>query len=626
MLHLNDLHYDIGGRRLLDGATAHIPAGHKVGLVGRNGAGKSTLLRLVAGEMDADGGALSVRPGARVVLVAQEAPSGDRAPIETVLAADFERSALLAEAETARAPERIAEIHTRLADIDAHGAPARAARILAGLGFSPTDQDRPLDSFSGGLRMRVALAAALFSEPDLLLLDEPSNHLDLEATLWLEEFLKRYPRTMVLVSHERDLLNHAADHILHLEAGKLRLYSGGYDRFERTRRENLALQDKLRAKQNDQRRHMERFITRFRYKASKARQAQSRIKALERMEPIAAVVENRTVEIHLPEPQPLAPPILAAEAAAVGYEGRAVLNGIDLRLDMDDRVALLGANGNGKSTLAKLLAGRLAPLAGKLKRAPRLAVGYFAQHQLDELESAWTPYRHLAALMPDATEANARARLGAFGFAQAKADVAVADLSGGEKARLVLGLMSHAAPQALILDEPTNHLDVDAREALVHALNEYSGAVVLISHDSHLIELVAERLWLVEGGTVTPFEGDLADYRRQVLSGRATERGIATEARAAGSSRKEARRAAAEDRARSAPLRRRAAEAEAELERLNRERAEIESRLADPALYNRPAETATELGKRRAELDRAIARAEARWLAAQEALEAAGEG
>jgi ATP-binding cassette subfamily F protein 3 len=626
MLHLNDLHYDIGGRRLLDGATAHIPAGHKVGLVGRNGAGKSTLLRLVTGEIDADGGALSVRPGARVVLVAQEAPSGDRAPLETVLAADHERSALLAEAETARAPGRIAEIHTRLADIDAHGAPARAARILAGLGFPAADQDRPLDSFSGGLRMRVALAAALFSEPDLLLLDEPSNHLDLEATLWLEEFLKRYPRTMVLVSHERDLLNHVVDHILHLEAGKLRLYGGGYDRFERTRRENLALQDKLRAKQIDQRRHMERFITRFRYKASKARQAQSRIKALERMEPIAAVVEDRTVEIHLPEPQPLSPPILTAEAVAVGYDGRAVLNGIDLRLDMDDRVALLGANGNGKSTLAKLLAGRLAPLAGKLKRAPRLAVGYFAQHQLDELEPAWTAYRHLAALMPDATEANVRARLGAFGFAQAKADVAVTDLSGGEKARLVLGLMSHAAPQALILDEPTNHLDVDAREALVHALNEYSGAVILISHDSHLIELVAERLWLVERGTVTPFEGDLADYRRQVLAGRGGERGIATEARAAGSSRKEARRAAAEDRARSAPLRRRAAEAEAELERLNRERAEIESRLADPALYDRPAGTATELGMRRAELGRAIARAEARWLAAQEALEAAGEG
>ncbi len=624
MLHLKDLRYEIGGRRLLDGATAHVPAGHKVGLVGRNGAGKSTLLRLINGEIEADGGSGEVRRGARRLLVAQEAPSGSTTPLEWVLAADAERLALLAEAETAEEAGRIAEIHTRLADIDAHGAPARAARILAGLGFPAAEQGRPLDSFSGGLRVRVALAAALFAEPDLLLLDEPSNHLDLEATMWLEDYLRRYRRTLVIVSHERDLLNNVVGHILHLENGKLRLYTGGYDRFERTRAEALVLQDKMRAKQTARRRHMESYIERFRYKATKARQAQSRLKALARMEPIAAALENRVVEIRLPEPKPLAPPIIATEGAAAGYDGEAVLSGLDLRLDMDDRIALLGANGNGKSTLAKLLAGRLEPLSGTIRRSPRLAVGYFAQHQLEELEPGWTPYRHMAELMPDALAKDVRARLGGFGFAQEKADVAVADLSGGEKARLVLGLMTHAAPQILILDEPTNHLDVDAREALVHALNEYSGAVVLISHDSHLIGLVAERLWLVADGTVTPYDGDLDDYRREVLASRAG--GSGTRTRPSRASRKETRRAAAEMRARGADQRRRARDTEAALERLNEQRNRIEARLADPSLYEGTAETVTDLGKRRARLDRAIARAEARWLEAQQALETANEG
>ncbi len=634
MLHIHDLSYRIGGRLLFSGASAHLAVGHRVGLVGRNGAGKSTLLKLIAGELAPEGGEVALRAGASLATLSQEAPGGRQSLLDFVLAADRERSRLLAEAEGAQEPLRIAEIHTRLADIGAERAPARAAAILAGLGFDRAAQARMLEEFSGGWRMRVALAAALFAEPDLLLLDEPSNHLDLEATLWLEGFLATYPRTFLLVSHDRDLLNRAVGHILHLDQGRLTLYAGGYDGFERLRREGLTRQTQMQARQEAQRRHLQAFVDRFRAKASKARQAQSRLKMLARLEPIVAVIEDESFAFRFPAPQVLAPPLLTLDGVSTGYEaGKPILSKLDLRIDPDDRIALLGANGNGKSTLAKLLCARLQPLSGTLRRPPRLQVGYFAQHQADELLPDASAFEHLRALLPDLAEAKIRARLGRFGFTQAKADVKTADLSGGEKARLLFALMSAGAPQVLILDEPTNHLDVDARAALVEAINEYEGAVILISHDRHLLELCADRLWLVEAGRVQPFEGDLADYarllatrrreagRRQRETGLRETGGESGEAQAA--SRKDRRRAGATNRAQTAPLRRAVRAAEAELEQLALEKTRLEAELADPVLYAGPAQALTARLKRQAEIAAAIAAAEQRWLEAHEALEAA---
>ncbi|MBV9523716.1 MAG: ABC-F family ATP-binding cassette domain-containing protein, partial [Alphaproteobacteria bacterium] len=508
MLTITDLTYRIGGRTLLQGAAAQINAGWKVGLVGRNGSGKSTLLDLVLGHLQPDGGSIALQKGLRLGFVAQEAPGGETTPLDAVLAADRERADLLTEAEHASDPHRIAEIHTRLADIDAHAAPARAAEILAGLGFDRRMQDAPLRTFSGGWRMRVALAAALFAEPDLLLLDEPTNHLDLEATLWLESYLKAWRRTLLIVSHDRQILNAVVSHILHLDDRKLVLYSGSYDTFARTRRERQEHRDALAAKQAAQRAHLQSFIDRFRAKASKARQAQSRLKALARLEPIATIVDDPSIVFHFPEPETLAPPILTFDDAAAGYApGNPVLRRLNLRLDPDDRIALLGANGNGKSTLAKLIAGRLSPLSGAQTRHPKLRCGFFAQHQIEDLDADRTPLQYMAALMPQAGESAARARLGRFGFGQEKALVKVRDLSGGEKARLNFALITFAAPPLLILDEPTNHLDIEAREALVQAINDFPGAVVVISHDWHLVELVADRLWLVADGTARPFAG-----------------------------------------------------------------------------------------------------------------------
>ncbi|MEK9725533.1 MAG: ABC-F family ATP-binding cassette domain-containing protein, partial [Rhodospirillaceae bacterium] len=408
MLHVNDLVYRIGGRTLFEGSTVHVPKGHRVGLVGRNGAGKTTLFKLILGELSADAGSVSVRAQARVGTVAQEAPSGPAALIDVVLAADIERTSLLTRAETATDPHDIADIHTRLADIQAETAPARAARILAGLGFDEAAQRRPCSEYSGGWRMRVALAAALFANPDLLLLDEPTNHLDLEAALWLEAYLATWPGTLVVISHDRTLLNKVVTEIVHLDDKRLTRYAGGYDRFERTWRERQELDAKMRTKQMAQRHHIEAFVERFRYKASKARQAQSRLKMLERMEPIASVAADHTTTFHFPDPDPLSPPLIALDDTAVGYDGKPVLRDLDLRIDMDDRIALLGANGNGKSTLVKMLAGRLKPLDGKLLKSPKLKVGYFAQHQADELTLSETPYQHLARLMPMATESKVR--------------------------------------------------------------------------------------------------------------------------------------------------------------------------------------------------------------------------
>jgi ATP-binding cassette subfamily F protein 3 len=632
MLHINDLKFRMQGRPLFEGATAGIPTGHKVGLVGRNGAGKTTLLRLITGELTPDDGAISYPKSTRIGYVAQEAPGGDDSLIDWVLAQDKERAALLAEAETATDGLRIGEIQLRLTDIDAHTAPARAAQILAGLGFDEAAQRRACREYSGGWRMRVALGAILFLEPELLLLDEPTNYLDLEGTLWLESYLRTYPGTVLMVSHDRDLLNRAVSAILHLDRGKLTLYSGGYDDFEETRRERQRLDLKLKKKQDEERRHIEAFIARFKAKASKATQAQSRVKALARMQPIADVVEDHVVPFRFPTPEkPLASPLVRIEGAHAGYEAdRPILTRLDLRIDNDDRIALLGQNGNGKSTFAKLISGRLAPLAGNVYGLQKLTIGYFAQHQLDDLNAQATPYDYIAKLMPDATEAQKRARLGTYGFGIEKADTRAEKLSGGEKARLLFMLTAFHRPHLLILDEPTNHLDVDSREALVRALNDYEGAVILISHDRHLIEACAERLWLVRGGTVTSYDGDMASYRDLLLS----ERGAKARARkaeaadGAGSAdlrvgRADQRRQAAEKRAELAPLKKEQQKFEKEVERLSGLIAKIDATLADPDLYVRDAEKARKLTLDRGQLAKQLAAAEDAWLAASEALEAA---
>jgi ATP-binding cassette, subfamily F, member 3 len=628
MLHINDITFRIEGRILLDKATVGIPAGHKVGLVGRNGSGKTTLLRLIAGELAPDDGAVNVPRSARIGTVAQEAPGGPDSLIAFVLAADRERSRLLAEADVAHDPARIADIHERLADIGAHAAPARAARILAGLGFDEAAQQRPCAEYSGGWRMRVALAAMLFAEPDLLLLDEPTNYLDLEGTLWLEDYLADYPHTVLIVSHDRDLLNRSVGAILHLAQGKLTLYSGGYDAFEEARREKQRLDLKLKKKQDDERRHIEAFITRFKAKASKAAQAQSRIKALARMQPIAEQIEERVAPFLFADPaKALASPLIRLEGAAAGYVAeRPVLEGLDLRLDADDRIGLLGANGNGKSTFAKLIAGRLAPMAGRRYASDKIVVGYFAQHQMDDLPSAKTPYQHMLDLMPDATEAQRRARLGGFGFGADKADTKAENLSGGEKARLLFALATFGGRHLLILDEPTNHLDVDAREALVRALNDYEGAVILISHDRHLIEACADRLWIVRGGSVRTYDGDMDQYRAECLAERGGEDGPRAKSRPTGASKQtpqEARRQVAGQRAALAPLRKSVTNAEAEIERLSKKIAVIESALADGTLYAGDAARAQALARERGELIRAREDAEAAWLEASEAYEAA---
>ena len=618
LLVLDHVTLRVGGRTLLEGADLRVDPGRRIGLVGRNGAGKTTLLRAVAGEIGVDGGDIRLSSRARLAQVRQEAPSGGQSLLDTVLAADTERTALLAEREGA-APQRLAEVHERLRTIAADAAPGRAAAILAGLGFDAEAQARSVDSFSGGWRMRVALAAALFAAPDLLLLDEPTNHLDLEATLWLEGWLARFPGACLIVSHDRGLLDRAVEAIAHLDRQRISLTPGGYDEFVRIRTEHAMQQARSAERIAAQRAHMQAYVDRFRYKASKARQAQSRLKALERLPAIDVVVEDAPTRFQFPAPAALAPPILALERVAAGYEGRRVLDRVTLSVDPDDRIALLGANGNGKSTLAKLLAGRMEPLGGEVRRAKALRVGYFAQHQTEELVLGESPVMHMARALPRATATQVRGQLARFGLDADRADTRVANLSGGEKARLLLALATRDAPQMLILDEPTNHLDIDAREALVRALADYEGAVLLISHDPHLVELVADRLWLVGEGTVRPYDGDMDAYRQLLL-----ERARPAKADAGGT-RKDERRERAEARVQAAPLRRRVREAEVRLEALAAERARLEALLADPGLYapGRGAEV-TAAQMRMAAIGREQAAAETVWLEAEAALEEAG--
>jgi ATP-binding cassette subfamily F protein 3 len=592
-------------------------------MVGRNGTGKSTLFRAIRGELATESGTITIPPRWRVGSLAQEAPDGPESLVEIVLKADLERDALLREADTARDPHRIAEIQTRLVDIEAHSAPSRAAAILSGLGFSSADQARPVQEFSGGWRMRVALAATLFAAPDLLLLDEPTNYLDLEGTLWLEDHLAHYPRTVIVISHDRDLLETSVDQILHLEQGKLTLYKGSYSSFEEQRATRAMLDAKNVKRQESERKRLQAFVDRFKAKASKARQAQSRMKMLERMKPITALVTQDVHEISFPAPEKtLSPPIIAVDNVSVGYEpNKPVLNRVTLRVDNDDRIALLGSNGNGKSTLVKLLANRLKPFSGAITRAEKLAIAYFAQHQLDELNEDASTYDHVRKLMPEAPESKVRGRAGAIGFSGKAADTPVKSLSGGEKARLLLGLATFFGPNMIILDEPTNHLDIDSRAALAEAINEFPGAVIMVSHDRYLIEACADRLWVVADHAVTNFDGDLDDYRRLVLSSR-NDRAPSRETSERNGAPQPATRIKAE---RKKPPKQRIAEAEAEIERINGIIAKIDSALALPDIFTREPKQAAQLTQARANAASALERAEEEWLEASAQLdEAAG--
>ncbi|HEY8566476.1 MAG TPA: ABC-F family ATP-binding cassette domain-containing protein [Beijerinckiaceae bacterium] len=623
MLHVSDLTYRLGARTLFDRTGFALPAGARVGLVGRNGTGKTTLFRILRGEVSPESGSIGLPKGVRIGSVAQEAPAGPERLVDVVLAADTERTALLAEAEAADGLRR-AEIETRLADIGAHAAPARAAAILHGLGFDAAAQERPCSDFSGGWRMRVALAAVLFSEPDLLLLDEPTNYLDLEGTLWLYEYLARYPHTVLIISHDRELLDSCVDHILHLDQGKLTLWRGGYTSFARQLAEKRALQAKARVKQEAERKHLQAFVDRFRAKASKARQAQSRVKRLAKLEPIATLVEDEVLGFDLPSPErPLSPSIIAMDGVAAGYEERTVLDRMSLSIAPDDRIALLGANGNGKSTFCKLVGGRLDPLKGELRRSTKMEVAYFAQHQLDELNPKASAFAHVAARMPDAPEAKIRARCARLGFPGSKAETPVSSLSGGEKARLLMGLAAFGGPHLLILDEPTNHLDIDSRQALMEAINDYEGAVILVSHDRFLIEACADRLWLVGQGRVANFDGDMDDYRRLVLAGELDPGPRSSKAEEPKATRTDDRRAAAERRTALAPLRKRLDAIETRMEKLSGVIAKVDAALGDGTAFLREPGKAAELSRMRAEAASALAAAEEEWLSLSGELEAA---
>jgi ATP-binding cassette subfamily F protein 3 len=614
MLKINDISYSVEGRLLLENATAIIPAGHKVGVVGRNGTGKTTLFRLIRGELGLEGGSITLPRQAKIGGVAQEVPGNEVSLIDTVLAADLERANLLKESERATDAARISDIQTRLADIDAWSAEARASSILRGLGFDSEKQQMPCSAFSGGWRMRVALAAVLFSQPDVLLLDEPTNYLDLEGALWLENYLLKYPHTVLIVSHDRGLLNRSVSTILHLEDKKLQLYGGGYDTFAKTRAARLAAAESEAKKQETRRAHLQSYVDRFRYKADKARQAQSRLKAIARLEPITRPQEAALRRFSFPTPEELSPPILRIENGIAGYGETTVLSRLDLRIDQDDRIALLGQNGQGKSTLAKLISGRLKPLSGQLVQSSKLRIGYFAQHQVDELYVDETPIDHVRRLRPSKTPAQLRAILGGFGIGAEQAETLVGRLSGGQKARLSLLLATIDAPHLLILDEPTNHLDIESREALVEALTAYSGAVILVSHDMHLLELVADRLWLVNNGRVTPYEEDLESYRKQLLSADKPSKKTPSKAE----------RPKPASREKILSLRSDVRKSEARLEKLNEMRDKLAIKLADSALYDdtRIGELAT-WNKKYAEVMEALERAEALWLAAQEKLESA---
>jgi len=614
MLKLENISYSVAGRNLIEDASVSIPTGHKVGLVGRNGTGKTTLFRVIRGELPLDTGSFSLPSRARIGGVAQEVPGNEVSLLNTVLAADVERATLLA--DTSTDPARIAEVQTRLADIDAWSAEARASTILRGLGFTADEMHEPCSAFSGGWRMRVALAAVLFSEPDLLLLDEPTNYLDLEGALWLESYLAKYPHTVLIVSHDRGLLNRAVGAILHLEDKKLTLYQGNYDTFAETRAARIAVAASENRKIEARKAHLQSFVDRFRAKASKAVQAQSRIKAIAKLKPITTPQEAALKRFTFPSPEELSPPIIRVEGGTVGYDGKAILSNLDLRIDQDDRIALLGRNGEGKSTLSKLLSGRLELMKGQMVTSSKLRVGFFAQHQVDELFIDETPIDHIRRLRPTETPARLRARLGGFGIGAEQAETLVGKLSGGQKARLSLMLATIDAPHLLILDEPTNHLDIESREALVEALTAYTGAVILVSHDMHLLSLVADRLWLVKDGAVKPYEGDLESYRALLLGAPEKKSDKKTETQKAPKPKRAPRLSVLE-------LRAEVRKCEERVEKLERMRARMDEMLADPTLYSERKHAVPELQRKDGELKVALKRAEALWEGAIAKLEAA---
>jgi len=620
MLKLDTLTYRLGARLLIDNATIALPDGARCGLVGRNGCGKSTLFRLLLGEIAAESGSYTLPRGARMGHVAQEAPGGPISLVDYVLAADQERAALLAEAETATDATRIADIQVRLMDMGAHAAPARAASILSGLGFSAQDQARPCSDFSGGWRMRVSLAAMLFLEPDLLLLDEPTNYLDLEGALWLKSHLKRYPHTLLVVSHDRDFLDAVCDNILHLDRGRMTLYRGNYSLFSRQRAEKAMLAEKEADKVAARRAHLQAFIDRFKAKASKAKQAQSRVKQLEKLGPVQVFAGDETARLYIPNPErPLQPPIISMEGASVGYGERVVLRGLDLFISDDDRIGLLGQNGNGKSTLVKLIAGRLDPIGGRVTRAPKLNVAYFAQHQLDELDASESPCQLVRRRMPEATEAKVRAKTAQLGFGAEKADTPIGNLSGGEKARLLMGLAAFDGPHLLILDEPTNHLDIPMRDALVEALADYKGAVIIVSHDRAILDASCDRLWQVAEGKVAAFDGDLDDYEAMIVSGRGGE--SARRADAPKAEMPEARARAAERRAALKPLREKAKLLEAQLEKFQTILTRVDQALANPEIFSKYPDRAKQITKDRASLITQIEATEEQWLGVMSEIE-----
>ena len=628
MLDINEITLRFGGRLLFNAASAHISDGQKVGLTGRNGSGKTTLFRMISGDLSPDDGDIGMTKGHKIATVAQEIADTTVSLIDCVLQADTQRTALLAELETAESENdgvKIGEIHERLNMIGANSAEARAGAILYGLGFSAEQQTQPLSSFSGGWRMRVALAGALFVPSDILLLDEPTNHLDLEASLWLENFLEKYPGTLIIISHDRSLLNRLCTRILHIENLKIQSYGGNYDAFEQTRALQKENEQKHAAKTEETRKHLQSFVDRFRYKANKAKQAQSRIKMLEKLPPKAVFANEAALHFKFPTPRELPSPLIKIEDGSVGYGEKAVLSKMNLRIDADDRIALLGANGNGKSTFAKLLAGKLKLMNGTMQASGKLQIGYYAQHQTEELSPNLTAFQQMQLVMKEANETQIRAHLGAFGLTQQRADTRIEQLSGGEKARLLFAIMTRNAPHILLLDEPTNHLDIDARDALIEAINVYKGAVILITHDPHLIELTADRLWLIDGGRCAVYDGDLEDYRnllaqkaRIQAAGKSADK---NEKNAV--SRKDERREAAEKRQQSAPLRKKLKETETLLEKLNVQKEKIEEMLEDPTLYmiGLNAAKVKNLQISLSQLNEQIETAEQQWLELSEKLE-----
>ncbi|QDZ09849.1 ABC-F family ATP-binding cassette domain-containing protein [Devosia ginsengisoli] len=616
MLTINNLTYRIQGRELFEDASVVLPTGSKTGFVGKNGTGKTTLFHLIQGHIGLDAGSIELNKKARIGAVAQEAPAGNESVLDVVLAADKERTALLAEAETATDPDRISEVYTRLADIDAYSAEGRASAILKGLGFEQDRQNAPTHELSGGWRMRVSLAGVLFSQPDLLLLDEPTNYLDLEGTLWLEKYLATYPYTVFMISHDRDLLNKSVSSIIHLEHRKLTFYKGNYDTFENTRRLQMELNNKSREKSLDQIAHLQKFVDRFKAKATKAKQAQSRMKMIEKLKPPAAMFDEYAAPFKFQQPENEPPtPMITLDGVAAGYGDKTILRNITTRIDPDDRIALIGVNGNGKSTFAKLLAGDIAPMAGRFNKGKKLEIAHFAQHQMDKLQPEWTPLEHMVDLMPKDNEARRRSRLNQMGLTTSRMDTKAKNLSGGERARLLMGIITFNGPGMMILDEPTNHLDIDSRDALVHALNDYEGAVLIISHDRHLIEATCDTLWIAEGGTISELDEDLDTYQRNITSTK--------EPKGSAGKGKLSKQEAAARRAEIAPLKNSVKDAETKIARLKVEIDKIDAQLEDPKVYNGAPDRLIALGKDKARFAADLETTEEQWLVLSAELEEA---